>query len=430
MLLPRPAFALVLTLATLSAAVPAALAVPVAGTAVAGNGGVTLKLGGRGKAARALAARGVGIAAIAPARNRGGRRIALPVRAVAVGRAATVALRGGVALRTGKRVLRLRALRVRLAPRRATVTAKAGKRRVTVFAARLPKGRAKLDRSKTTAKLTGARLALTPRGARLLRARLALTGIPAALLGRLALNAGPRAGSGGGAGGGGTTGGRGGTGGGAGGGVGAPKQVCSTSGPEAGPLPAEPPVAAPAPGAVAIGAATMVWYPRDSWIRYINGGEGTSVHGGATNGPAEVKPGSSASLVYSFHFPFKEGWRNPDGSTVLKFAGGVSFGWITGPNPHCIDFSTSEPEVEIAAPDSSRAIFRFEGSHGTPFPNRRGVLVDLPGAPGDDQDGSPDGFSYEMPGTIPADTGSSVFAGFYGAGEEFGSIDITFTTAP
>lgn len=398
-----------------------AVAVTVAPASASAAGNVGLTVGGNGKAAKALADAGVKVGAIAPAKKRG-KRVALPVQNVTVAKSATVTLRGGIRFKAGQRSVALKSAKVTLTASKATVSAKAGKVRLPVFVATVAKGKAKLDRTATTAKLAGAKLALTAKGAKLLRRKLAAGSLKAGALGQIGIDASSQ-GSGG-TGGGGTPGG--GTPGGGSGGGGTPKPTCSTSGPESGPLPPEPPVAAQQAGAVPITSATMVWRPRESWIRYIAGGDGTSVHDGAANGPLETKSGSK--LVYSFvNFPLKSGWRNPDGSAVVNFGGGVGFRWTSGPNPHCINFTASDPEIEITPGGASRAIFRFNGTDGTPFPNRRGVLVEL--APGSDQDATPAGYAYpDMVGTIPAGAGSSVFAGFYPGGTEFGTISVTFNT--
>jgi hypothetical protein len=399
------------------AACAAVVAVAPASASAAGNVGLTV--GGNGKAAKALSAADVKVAAIAPAKKRG-KRVTLPVQSVTVAKGATVALRGGIRFKAGKRAVALKSVKVTLTSKKATVSAKAGKSRLPVFVAAVAKGKAKLDRTATTAKLAGTKLTLTAKGAKLLRKKLAADSLAAGPLGQIAVDASSKGSTGPGPGPGGGT-----PGGGTGGGGGTPA-ICSTSGPESGPLPPEPPVAAQQAGAVAVTSATLVWRPRESWIRYIAGGDGTSVSGGAANGPLETKSGST--LVYSFvNFPLKSGWRNPDGSAVLNFAGGVGFRWTSGPNPHCINFTASDPEIEITPAGGSRAIFRFDGTDGTPFPNRRGVLVEL--TPGSDQDATPAGYAYpDMVGKIPAGAGSSVFAGFYPGGTEFGTISVTFNT--
>ena len=61
------------------------------------------------------------------------------------------------------------------------------------------------------------------------------------------------------------------------------------------------------------------------------------------------------------------------------------------------------------------------------YDNQRGVLVDLQPTP---IQTPPNGtVTYtEVPATVPADAGASVFAGFYDANEAFGSMTVSFTT--
>ncbi len=381
---------------------PAAMAAaPVADVAAVGSGNVKLTLGGKGKAAKALTAAGVKTSAIAPATKRG-KRVALPVRNVAVGKSATIVLRGGIVFKANKRALALKSVKVRLTSANATVSAKAGRRRLPVFAAKLAKGKAKLDRAGVQASLAGATVVLTPRGARLLRAKLALADLAAGPLGRLGVDARSRQGAGGGAQGGG------------GGGGGSP------GGPVAGPIKNEPPILARPAGAVDVTSASLTWRPRDSWIQYVNNGEGTSVFGGAVNGPGEGSP----PLVYSFHsFPLASGWYHPPtGQAAVYFGGGVGFRY----SDHGIDFSTASPEIEINGA-ASRAIFTFDGTDGTKYDNQRGVLVDLHPASIQKPPNGPVAYD-DVPATIPADTGASVFAGLYPANAEFGTVSVSFST--
>src|SRR5690606_14173591 len=124
-----------------------------------------------------------------------------------------------------------------------------------------------------------AKLRLTPRAARLLRAKLKLRRLPPGALGVLALDANA---SRGGIGGGGTGGG-----GAGGGGGGAASCVPTPKAPPADPSTEPVPLARPE-GAQAVASATLVWRPRDVWVRYVHGGNGTCVFGGATNGPKEA----------------------------------------------------------------------------------------------------------------------------------------------
>jgi hypothetical protein len=199
----------------------------------------------------------------------------------------------------------------------------------------------------------------------------------------------------------------------------------------AGPAPEEPlPVAAPPAGAVGITAATVSWDVRDSFIRYINTGEGTSVFGGATAAAPEVRPGSSAPLTYTFGFPFAKGWHHPganpadpgDDKAAVNFAGGVRFLY----SAHGIDLRTSAPEIELAG-GASRAIFLVaEGEAAA----EREVIVNLDLARAASVQASGNTITYErVPGAIPSGTATSVFAGFYAPGTDFGCFTVSYSTA-
>ena len=69
-------------------------------------------------------------------------------------------------------------------------------------------------------------------------------------------------------------------------------------------------------------SATVTWHPRESFVRYVNSGEGTSTAAGATGDAPEVLPGTDAALTYSFHFPFAGGWCDPaTGAARITFTG-------------------------------------------------------------------------------------------------------------
>jgi hypothetical protein len=393
----RPMTALRLPLLVLVACA-ALLATPAGASAAAGGGDVTLTIGGGGKAAKRLAGAGVKTGAIAPAK-RPSKRVTLPVQSLTVGKSATVVLRGGVSFKLGKRSLRLRSIRVKLTAKWARVTANAGKTRTAVFAAKLAKGKAKLDRSKTTAKLGGAKLALTPKGASLLRAELGIDSIAAGALGRLGVDARPRKRS---------------------------KDGAQGGLPKAGPITSTPAVFTRPPDAVDIVSATLIWRPKVRWLCYV---EDATAVAGAANGPVEnldcpPEFGGPRDLVGSFvGFPFKTGWYHPPtGTAAVYFQGGVRFRY----EAHGIDFSSTSPEIEINGGDS-RAIFTFDGTDGTPYESERGVLVDLHPSPiQKPPNGTVD--YIDIPATVPADAGASIFAGLYGANEPFGTLSVSFTT--
>jgi hypothetical protein len=170
--------------------------------------------------------------------------------------------------------------------------------------------------------------------------------------------------------------------------------------------------------AVDVSAASITWHVRDSFIQYINTGEGTSASGGATADPPSVQPGSSAALVYAFHFPFKSGWYDPVSQTArLTYSGTVTFSY----EDHGIKLTATDPEVEIASGSGSRAIFVTGNTGEVP---KRGVLETLDPSHAAAVVHNPDGTHAwtQVPCAIPADAGASVFAGYYAAGAPFGWI--------
>lgn len=390
---------------TRSLLVPAALAL-VAGFAVSGAaspataadfgaGSVSLTNGAKG-----LKGQGVRWSASSPVKLRGGSRAVLPVESGAVTSTATLGLKGTVRLTKGKRRVTLAKLQVRLG-KRSTITGEVdGGKRKTIGRLSAPSGQVKLDREAATASIGKARLTLTAGTARTVRSTLRLRRVPSGSIATVAVTGHVKD---------------------------APAPSSCSAAYCASGLGAEPPVLARPSGAVDVRSATVAWNPLDSFIRYINTGEGTSVSGGATNGPREVLPGSSSAFVYSFGFPFRSGWYDAStGTAATTFRGKVRFRFKV----HTIDMSAADPEVEING-SKSRVIFRMDGKDGTQLGGTRGVLVNLDLTKAASKTVSPDGKTHtytRIPGTIPANAGSSVFAGFYAPGEGFGSFTLSFTT--
>ena len=160
---------------------------------------------------------------------------------------------------------------------------------------------------------------------------------------------------------------------------------------------------------------------RDSFIRYMAAGEGTSASRGATAAAPEGDP----PLVYAFQFPFAEGWCDPvSGAARIAFSGTVAFRYAE----HEIDLVVNDPEVELDGP-ASRVIFRMTGSGDTDGGNRRGVVETLDVSKSAAA-ANGNRFSYErIPGAVPPGAASSVFAGYYLPGDPFGWVSISFTTA-
>ena len=405
-------------MAVAAAALVVAIALPAAALGAAG-GSARLVL--KGPAANALRAQGVGIAPIAPATG-SAKRIALPVAAGLAGTKTTLLrYRGGLSLRAGKgKRVRLTGLTLRLA-KRSRLEAKLGGERLPLF--RVEGGKREINAVGGAVLFGGLRLKLTGKAARALGKRLGLrlasgrfgsasgTGV------RLTASApAPIAPTGGGGGGGGS----------------APAQQSAfcplPSGPGAGGE-ANPPLATRPPAAVDVTGATLSWRVRESFIQYVATGGGTTPLEGASAAAPVLLPGASAALSYDFGFPFANGWLDTgadpaspaDDRAAIYFNGGLRFRY----NTHGLDILASKPELELGG-GASRAIFTISENGGAAS---RQVLVtlDLSRAGAITQTGS--SYTYDrVPGTVPSGTASSVFAGFYAPGTDFGCFSLSFST--
>lgn len=349
---------------------------------------------------KSLKGQGVRWSASSPAKTlSGGSRVVLPVESGTVAATATLGLKGTVRLSKGSRKVTLAALQLRLG-KASSVTAQVnGGQRRTIGRLTVPSSRVKLDRTAATASTSNARLTLTASTAKLVRSRLKLRHVPTRAIATVAVTGHVK---------------------------GAPAPVCAAAYCATG-LGAEPPVAKRPSGAVDVRSATVTWHVLDSFIRYVASGEGTTISGGATNGPRQVLPGSSSAFVYSFGFPFTSGWYDASsGTSATTFRGKVAFRF----KAHTINMSAADPEVEING-SKSRVIFRMDGKDGTAFGGSRGVLIDLDLSKAESKTVSADGKTQtynRVPGTVPSNAGSSVFAGFYAPGQGFGAITLSFTT--
>ena len=194
-----------------------------------------------------------------------------------------------------------------------------------------------------------------------------------------------------------------------------------------GETPEEPPVKPQPPSALPVtSAATVKWYVRDSFINYVASGAGTRVENGATADPAS----GPLDLVYSFNFPFTSGWTIPETpedpeNTLIRSSGTVGFRYCT----NTINFTVSDPEIELEGDTASRLIFKVNGTDGTAFPDQRAVMVKL--MPGlaeshnviDNGNGTRTVSYVKIPGFVPPE-GTGIFAGFYpGYSPEFEGQD-------
>ncbi len=192
--------------------------------------------------------------------------------------------------------------------------------------------------------------------------------------------------------------------------------------------PPVPPVKVEPSGAQAVtGAATIKWYVRDKFIDYIAQGRGTTrVEHGAT---ADLPSGPN-HLVYSFNFPFASGWTVSDGpaETLVKGSGLVGFRFCK----HGINFTVSNPEIEIGDNTNSRLIFEVTGTNNTLLASQRAVVANLlpedaaSRTSTDNGDGTTT-VSYEkIPSLVPAE-GAGLFADFYFPNDPFGYFSLTYT---
>jgi hypothetical protein len=282
--------------------------------------------------------------------------------------------------------------RARLKAGHSTLTAVAGGRRRTVLAAEVAPWRLTIGRVGDTVRLTAVKVRLTRAGARFLRRKLALDALPAGALGTLKANA---------------TLARGGT-------------TCRP-GFAPGEIPAAPAPPARPSTAVDVASATIVWRPRDTFIRYVNTGEGSSVSDGATAGtPQGMGAAYPTPLVYSFGFGLRGGsWYDAaSGSAELFARGTVRFRYTD----HDIDLTMKDPEILIDG-GSSQVTFALASGDCADRVQARATMLGL--APS-----APSGHDYgEIPATITTTGASVLFAGFYEPGTRWGSMAVAFVPA-
>lgn len=375
------------------------------------KGTTTIDLGG--KAVKSLRGQDVTIAAKRPARLvRGVLR--LPVTKGLVSGSAYLNQGGGIVLRrkvgAHRRSVAITELQARLG-RTSRIIGSVGGKRFTIFSITAPAKDVHLNAGIGSASLRGARVTLSRRAAGAIKRRLELDRLPSGRFGGVTVEA-LVVGTGGGS--------QGGSGGGSG---------TTTPGggpPVSGPIVDEPPLLPRPADAVDVTGATLTWHVRDSWIRYVSTQKPVEPIGAAVAGapiagkdhPCPDVPASPGPLVYSYTMPVTSGWHDAaTGTTALYSTGGVRFAYPA----HGIDLDVNDLEVELNA-SASRVIARFDGRGDTSPGNKRGVLVDLsptavaPGAP-----------PTLVKATIPIGGSQSVFAGFYGAGEGFGCVSVSYS---
>jgi hypothetical protein len=181
----------IFSLAVLVAAAATLVAAPTAGAKVRLAGGATtLKLAPG--TAEALASNGVSVTPLSPAKVRRGA-VAFPITGGSIDPAnarGRIDHSGGLALRAGGTRVALRSFRVHVGAKRAILTARAGRDRLTVLSLSLAK--AKLSRTGLGTTVRGVRAVLSGQAARALNAafdtRLFAKGLP---IGRVAVRAVP-----------------------------------------------------------------------------------------------------------------------------------------------------------------------------------------------------------------------------------------------
>lgn len=378
----------------------AALVVPASASAARGT--VTIDL--QGGAWQTLRADGATLAARWPARI-SARALRLPVRAGLVGTTASINLGGSLTLRHGRRSLRIERLQVRLGSTVRLAGTIKGLRLTLLTGTRA----SSLNAIAGSASLRNAPLTFTRTAARLVKCSLRLTQLPVGGLGRASVDAlvtptAPAAGGGG-----------------------SPAVGTASTPPQSAPLSDEPaPLARPA-GAVDVTSATITWHVRDSWIRYINTGSGSSALGAAIAGsaipsdqhPCPDSPASALALVYSYTLPLLRGWHDAASGQTALYAtgGGVRFLYPS----HGIDLEVHDLEIELNGA-ASRVTARFDGRLSTTPGNKRAVLVTLDGA------GPAPGQTATLRGKLPATGSVDVFAGFYPPQAGFGCVTVSYAS--
>lgn len=348
---------------------------------------------------RLLDERGIALSG-AGAAERSGRQIRLEVGGGSIGTdAAQLASAGTLRLATGsgrnREVAQLTGLRVELGSS-STLSAKlAGKRR-TVFDLKAAPGSLAIDAQRGTAQLRKTRLVWRRAAVRALSRRLGAL-VPRGTLGAIKVSA----------------------------------AVVLPDTPQQGAISDEPPLLARPSSAVNVTAASLSWHVRDSWIRYTNTQEAPQALEGAVAGPAILESthpcpdrpaGTNPTLVYSYDFPFANGWYDPvSGSAALYYLGSVRFSYPA----HGIDLTTRNPEIEINGA-ASRAIFRLRSS--TYLDKRAAILSLAPSGPPSEGPGGSFSFSTPPRGSLTSD-GQAVFAGFYAPPNNgFGCFSVSFST--
>ena len=376
-----------------------ALAVPATAGAAGPTGNTTLTLA-KGQA-RLLAERQIAFSGTGGTTT--GRQTRLQISGGTIGvEGVRLSHSGALRLVAGagraQRAVRLGAPRLELGAERSVLSASLkGKRRV-VFDLRLPTSGFLVDSAKGTARLHGATLAWNPPVARAI-GRLLDARLPRGVLGKLRTSA----------------------------------ATLLDEGSQPGAVSSEPPLLARPASAVDVSGATLTWHVRDSWIRYANSEATPEAIEGASPAPAipesshpcPDRPAETApTLVYSYSFPFANGWYDPPtGTTALYHSGGIRFSYPS----RGIDLTMRNPEIEIAG-GASRTILRLRSGAGND-PRVSFLALAAAAAPIESPAGT---FTYSSPlRAALTPEGQAAFGSFGGIysppNNGFGCFSIAFT---
>lgn len=379
----------------------AAVAAPVHAAAAATKGaGKTRVVLGK-QAHGALAKRGVTLRA-GGAAKRSGRRLSLPVRSGSV-RASVAVVRhaGAIVLRSGRRTVRLRQLRLTVVAGGGNLTARLGRYRYTVSRLR-GVDEVPFNPIEGLVRFSGAQVRLTAEMRRLLSRRLGGARLPR-VLGRLEVRARVAI---------------------------APPDTA-----DAEPLPR------PAEAVDVESVRIFRWRMRESLICYLHSEGGPGVgHSEDVVGyreaypPEHMNPESKCAgkpqeeLVYTVDYPAAtgSGWYDPaSGTAALRAEGVVRF----DKDVFGLHVETTAPQLELAGPASR--LLHIYTERGL---QRRAVTADLPElrpcAAGWEVAQQADGdwvhTLTRVPGRVPTGPTKGNFAGYYPPGKPFGWVTVEF----
>jgi hypothetical protein len=388
---------LIATLICLAAAPAAEAYSPAKGDAV------SIGLGGRGGA---LLAKGVGVRAIAPARLTGSA-LKLPVSDITnpTQTSGQLVLRGGFELRRGGRRVRIRGLLLTIKGKRIAISARVGAKRAQLFTGTSTSG--VVDGGHGIVEFGAPRLKLASAAAGRIGNALRARGVRPGWVG-------PASGR---------------------------SQITVSFS-----VPGKPPSGVPGsnwnfpaqtelprpPGAVDATATqpNLVFWPGVAFVQYVRAGGGgppaVSATAPAFGGPSISTTGQHACPgtdtinvggdfgqggVYSFNFPFVNGWWDAASKTgVLRYSGSMRFYYPE----HFLDITLSNPIVEFNG-TSSRVL--FDASDAA---NRK--LADVISIPGT---AAPVAGPQTFDGTLLAD-GNGVIGGVYSPGIQWGCVQLGF----